>query len=163
MLRYLNGEPNVKGGPNENYGREMMELFALGVTHAITGAKNYTENDVQQIAKALSGWHIDDRDPNNVKALFDSAPLVQRPEVDLRQARQLQHRHAPSTWCSTRTAHGAVHRQEAVGRVHAHAARRAVMQSSPTKLHRERPQAQAAAAQRSSRTRSSSSPSTSRT
>ena len=31
MLRYLNGESNVKGGPNENYGREFMELFTLGV------------------------------------------------------------------------------------------------------------------------------------
>ena len=73
MLRYLNGESNVKGGPNENYGREFVELFTLGVTHAITGAKNYTESDVAQLAKSFTGWYIDDKDPDNAKALFDSS------------------------------------------------------------------------------------------
>ena len=80
MLRYLNGETNVKGGPNENYGRELMELFALGVTHAITGAKNYTENDVAQLAKSLTGWYIDDKDPDNAKALFDSGRWFNGPK-----------------------------------------------------------------------------------
>ncbi len=80
MLRYLSGESNVKGGPNENYGRELMELFALGVTHAVTGARNYTENDVLQIAKALTGWYIDDRDPNNARAVFDSGRWFNGPK-----------------------------------------------------------------------------------
>jgi uncharacterized protein (DUF1800 family) len=80
MLRYLNGESNVKGGPNENYGREFMELFTLGVTHVITGAPNYSENDVQQLAKSFTGWYIDDHDPDNVKAIFDSGRWFNGPK-----------------------------------------------------------------------------------
>jgi uncharacterized protein (DUF1800 family) len=51
MLLFLNGTQNVKGSPNENYGREMMELFTLG---ADRGA--YTEEDVRQQARSLTGW-----------------------------------------------------------------------------------------------------------
>ena len=80
MLRYLNGESNVKGGPNENYGREFVELFTLGVTHAITGAKNYTESDVAQLAKSFTGWYLDDKDPDNAKSLFDSGRWFNGPK-----------------------------------------------------------------------------------
>ncbi len=51
MLVFLDGIYNSKWEPNENYAREMMELFSLG---ADRGA--YTENDVKQIALALTGW-----------------------------------------------------------------------------------------------------------
>ena len=51
MLLWLNGSDNVKGSPNENYGREMMELFTLG---ADRGA--YTEDDVRAQARSLTGW-----------------------------------------------------------------------------------------------------------
>jgi uncharacterized protein (DUF1800 family) len=51
MLIWLNGNQNVKSHPNENYGREMMELFTLG---ADRGA--YTETDVREQARALTGW-----------------------------------------------------------------------------------------------------------
>ena len=51
MLVWLNGVQNAKGRPNENYGREMMELFTLG---ADRGA--YTETDVREQARALTGW-----------------------------------------------------------------------------------------------------------
>jgi uncharacterized protein (DUF1800 family) len=51
MLLWLNGTQNVKGLPNENYAREMMELFTLG---ADRGA--YTEDDVREQARALTGW-----------------------------------------------------------------------------------------------------------
>ncbi len=51
MLLWLNGTQNVKGSPNENYGREMMELFTLG---ADRGA--YTERDVREQARSLTGW-----------------------------------------------------------------------------------------------------------
>ena len=51
MLMWLNGTENVKGAPNENYAREMMELFTLG---ADRGA--YTERDVREQARALTGW-----------------------------------------------------------------------------------------------------------
>jgi uncharacterized protein (DUF1800 family) len=51
MLLWLNGTENDKGSPNENYGRELMELFTLG---ADRGA--YTERDVREQARALTGW-----------------------------------------------------------------------------------------------------------
>jgi Protein of unknown function (DUF1800) len=54
MLQWLNGAENRKGAPNENYGREMMELFSLG---ADRGA--YSENDIREQARALTGWRND--------------------------------------------------------------------------------------------------------
>ncbi|HYM20654.1 MAG TPA: DUF1800 domain-containing protein [Candidatus Kapabacteria bacterium] len=64
MLVYLNGNQNLyytKNGKtfnnvNENYARELQELFTIGLTDPKTGAPNYTETDIQQAAKALSGW-----------------------------------------------------------------------------------------------------------
>src|SRR6476660_5957199 len=54
MLLWLNGVENSKEAPNENYAREMMELFTLG---ADRGA--YTERDVREQARALTGWARD--------------------------------------------------------------------------------------------------------
>jgi uncharacterized protein (DUF1800 family) len=54
MLVFLDGIDNRKGSPNENYAREVMELFTLG---ADRGA--YTEEDIRQAAKALTGWRCD--------------------------------------------------------------------------------------------------------
>jgi hypothetical protein len=54
MLQWLNGNENTKWAPNENYGREMMELFSLG---AERGA--YTEDDIREQARALTGWRND--------------------------------------------------------------------------------------------------------
>jgi uncharacterized protein (DUF1800 family) len=51
MLLWLNGTENTKDAPNENYGREMMELFTLGANR---GA--YTERDVREQARSLTGW-----------------------------------------------------------------------------------------------------------
>jgi uncharacterized protein (DUF1800 family) len=51
MLIYLDGDPSVVTAPNENYSREVMELFALG-------PGNYTETDVRNGAKALAGWDV---------------------------------------------------------------------------------------------------------
>ena len=52
MLIYLDGTRNRKGAPNENYARELMELFTLGIG-------NYTEQDIQEAARALTGWRVD--------------------------------------------------------------------------------------------------------
>ena len=54
MLLFLNGANSDKNHPNENYGREVMELFTLG---ADRGA--YTETDVREAARALTGWRAD--------------------------------------------------------------------------------------------------------
>jgi uncharacterized protein (DUF1800 family) len=56
MLLWLNGVENSKEAPNENYAREMMELFTLGAGHG------YTEEDVRQQARALTGFRNDWRD-----------------------------------------------------------------------------------------------------
>ena len=52
MLRYLDNAQNVKAHPNENYARELMELFTLGIG-------NYTETDVRESARAFTGWSFD--------------------------------------------------------------------------------------------------------
>lgn len=52
MLAYLNGAQNTKLQPNENYARELFELFTLGHDN------NYTQNDIVETARALSGWTI---------------------------------------------------------------------------------------------------------
>nr|WP_246326280.1 DUF1800 domain-containing protein [Actinomycetospora corticicola] len=52
MLVWLDGRTNRVGAPNENLAREFMELFALGVGH-------YTETDVREAARALTGWTVD--------------------------------------------------------------------------------------------------------
>ena len=51
---WLDSNQNVTGQPNENYAREVMELFSLGVG-------NYTEKDIQEAARAFTGWHVDAR------------------------------------------------------------------------------------------------------
>jgi hypothetical protein len=54
MLQWLSGAENRKSAPNENYAREMMELFSLG---ADRGA--YSEDDIREQARALTGWRND--------------------------------------------------------------------------------------------------------
>ena len=52
MLVYLDNGENVKGHPNENFGRELLELFSLGVG-------NYTEQDIREGSRAFTGWTND--------------------------------------------------------------------------------------------------------
>ena len=61
MLVYLNGNVNVAGAPNENYGRELLELFAMGPVDG-QGNENYTQTDVVEIARALTGWVVNDQE-----------------------------------------------------------------------------------------------------
>ncbi len=49
MLVWLDGSRNVKGKPNENFARELLELFTMGIG-------NYTENDIKEAARAFTGW-----------------------------------------------------------------------------------------------------------
>lgn len=52
MLNFLNNQQNKKGHPNENFARELMELFTLG-------RGNYTEHDIKEVARAFTGWTAD--------------------------------------------------------------------------------------------------------
>ena len=56
MLLYLNGNENVKDSPNENYARELQELFTVGARD-FAGNLNYTEDDVKAAARVLTGWY----------------------------------------------------------------------------------------------------------
>lgn len=60
MLRYLNGNQNARQSPNENYARELFELFTLGKGPTIGEGDytNYTEDDVREAAKVLTGWVV---------------------------------------------------------------------------------------------------------
>jgi uncharacterized protein (DUF1800 family) len=51
MIFWLDNQQNVAGKPNENFAREVMELFTLGIGH-------YTEKDVQEAARAFTGWSV---------------------------------------------------------------------------------------------------------
>jgi uncharacterized protein (DUF1800 family) len=64
MLIYLDGRQNNKNAPNENYSRELMELFTLGIG-------NYSETDVKQAALALTGWRVD-----GLQAIFSKSTFA---------------------------------------------------------------------------------------
>jgi uncharacterized protein (DUF1800 family) len=53
LLIWLDAPANRRGHPNENLGRELMELFTLGIGH-------YTEKDVKEAARALTGWNVEE-------------------------------------------------------------------------------------------------------
>jgi len=57
MVIYLDSRDNRRGSPNENYAREVMELFTLGI-YGPDGTPNYTEQDVREAAKAFTGWGL---------------------------------------------------------------------------------------------------------
>jgi hypothetical protein len=67
MLVWLDSNRNVKGAPNENYARELMELFSLGVG-------NYTEADIREVARAFTGWHTDGERFRFKPELHDAGP-----------------------------------------------------------------------------------------
>ena len=61
MLLFLNNNDNHRDAMNENYGRELVELFSMGVG-------NYTESDVKQCARAFTGWTLGNADYMAVRA-----------------------------------------------------------------------------------------------
>ena len=67
MLYYLDAGVNVKGAANENFAREVMELFTMGVGH-------YTEQDVREAARAFTGWNFENLDFVVHTALHDDEP-----------------------------------------------------------------------------------------
>jgi uncharacterized protein (DUF1800 family) len=67
LLVWLDAPANRKGHPNENLARETMELFTLGVGH-------YSEADVKEAARALTGWGIDEGEFRVKASAHDSGP-----------------------------------------------------------------------------------------
>lgn len=72
MLVWLDGESNTIESPNENYSREVMELFMLG-----RDSNAYTEQDVRNGAHALAGWWVDGDNGNQVK--FEPEAALREP------------------------------------------------------------------------------------
>lgn len=68
MLKYLNGNENIKAEPNENYARELLELFTVGKGPLIGPGdySNYTEQDVIEGAKILTGWKVNNANSTDV-------------------------------------------------------------------------------------------------
>ena len=66
MLIYLDGTLNRKEDPNENFARELLELFTIGIG-------NYTEQDIVEGAKALTGWRVDGLKSYFTESRFDNS------------------------------------------------------------------------------------------
>lgn len=79
MLIWLDGVTSVKGVPNENFARELQELFTMGINDVVTGEQNYTEDDVKQVARAFTGWRFYQPDPSKP---FDFTFVVDPSEHD---------------------------------------------------------------------------------
>ena len=99
MLLWLDGVTNVRGKPNENFARELQELFTMGITDVVTGEPNYSEQDVKEIARAFTGWKffhprndpnpfnyqfivIDSEHDNTVKTIYDGTPWARTGNLD---------------------------------------------------------------------------------
>ncbi|HIM47265.1 MAG TPA: DUF1800 family protein, partial [Dehalococcoidia bacterium] len=65
MIFWLDNKDNHKAAPNENFGRELLELFSMGIG-------NYTEDDVKSCARAFTGWTIANADYMSIRASRDS-------------------------------------------------------------------------------------------
>ena len=65
MIIWLDNQDNHKGAINENFGRELLELFSMGVG-------NYTEQDIKECARAFTGWTIGNREYMEMRSMRDS-------------------------------------------------------------------------------------------
>ena len=65
MIFWLDNKDNHRDAPNENYGRELLELFSMGIG-------NYTEHDVKAAARSFTGWTIDNAEYMSIRASRDS-------------------------------------------------------------------------------------------
>ena len=70
MVFYLDNCMSHKGAINENYGRELLELFSMGV--GMDGQPNYTEDDVKECARAFTGWTITNAIPRYPYGRYES-------------------------------------------------------------------------------------------
>ena len=115
MLLWLNGTSNSRWDVNENYARELQELFCLGA------GRGYSERDVRQLARALTGFRNDWTDAGPTRFRFDKKFHDRGAEAHLRPPRQVRLAgggaagHPPSP-------PPRVHGHEAVGLLHPHEA-----------------------------------------
>jgi uncharacterized protein (DUF1800 family) len=67
MMYYLNNQGNTAAAPNENFARELLELFTLGKDPA----SQYTQSDVVEAAKVITGWKVNDVNLVNPETVYD--------------------------------------------------------------------------------------------
>ena len=77
MIYFLDNCLSHKGAINENYGRELLELFSMGV--GMDGKFNYTEEDVKECSRAFTGWTLANSIPGQPYGRYD-AKFVYNPE-----------------------------------------------------------------------------------
>ena len=70
MIFWLDNNFNHNGAPNENWGRELLELFSMGV--GMDGKENYTEEDVKEAARAFTGWTVTNSIPRYPYGKYDA-------------------------------------------------------------------------------------------
>jgi hypothetical protein len=80
MLRYLSNSANVKGAANENYAREFMELFTIlrGEAVAVGNYTNYTEADISQAARVLTGYSESNTEKDPDTGIIRGAAVISR-------------------------------------------------------------------------------------
>ncbi len=83
MLVYLNGNRNIARQPNENYARELFELFTVGKGTQVSAEDytNYTEDDIRAASRVLTGWTINRRAGNDLEATFQSLQHDKTPKT----------------------------------------------------------------------------------
>ncbi len=106
MVIYLDNASNRKGQPNENFAREVMELFTLG-------EGNYKETDIKEAARAFTGWSID---PDTGEFVARPQDPRRRRENDIGPQRQLRWR-CRARHSARAAVNRRVHRRQAVARV----------------------------------------------
>jgi uncharacterized protein (DUF1800 family) len=82
MLIWLDGIVNVRNSPNENWARELQELFTMGIFDVVTGQPNYSEDDVKEIARAFTGWKFFFNRATAARDPFNFQFFVNPPEHD---------------------------------------------------------------------------------
>ena len=110
MLIYLDNEPNQKGSPNENFARELLELFTLGVNQ-------YTQDDVVAAARAWTGHNVDYDVNPRVYRFYGTSPRQRHedlhgPDPELERAGD---HHAGPDGRAAEVDRRALHREEDVG------------------------------------------------
>jgi uncharacterized protein (DUF1800 family) len=80
MIYYLDNQLSHKNAVNENWGRELLELFSMGV--GMDGKPNYSEEDVKECAKAFTGWTIANAIPRYPYGRHDNTFLYNRLDHD---------------------------------------------------------------------------------
>ena len=104
MLQFLNGENNIASAPNENFACCLLELFTIaqGLQIANGDYTNYTENDIKEASRVLTGWQIDydsqtatfnaenhDNKTKNFSAAFNNAEIENTGEEEYKSLIQL--------------------------------------------------------------------------